>query len=1004
LHHLRSANFSRAVVRSYNSVRKASICFVLAVCAGPIQGAFAQEPESQAGQRSKQENAPSPIKQSNQTAFQFSIPAQDADDALTELAKQANTTLLFPFDLAQTVKTNSLEGNFTLNEALSKLLDGTELAVVTDSAGQVSIRSRSDVVAQNRKDEGEESVQEEDTSNALERIAVVGTRSSPRSVVESPVPLDIIGSESLRSQGNSDALSMLSTMVPSLNVNDQPINDATSLVRPANLRGMASDHTLLLVNGKRRHRSAVITFLGGGLSDGAQGPDISVIPAYALKQIEVLRDGAAAQYGSDAIAGVINFVLDDSDSGGSIALKTGTYSEGDGELFQIQANKGFRLGENGFLNATVEYRQQQGTSRSVQRDDAQGLIDAGNRLISSPAQIWGALDVNEDMKMSANAGWDIAPNYEGYALATYAHREISGGFYFRNPQTREGVFSETNEETGESRLLVGDLDGIGQGIRCPTIFLDDTNVLDNPDYLRIADNTTALGANCFAFNEWFPGGFTPQFGGTITDASVFAGVKTELDNGWAMDLSASVGYSDIAYRLSGTVNPSLGPDSPLSFSPGSVSQVERTFNLDFAKLIQSVFEEPISIAMGAEWRRETYFQKAGDDASYAADSLAFDPTTGASQGFSIGSNGFPGYQPQSAGHWSRSNWAVYIDLEFFLSEAWQFGVATRVEHFTDFGSTFDGKLSTRYKVNDLFALRGSINTGFKAPTVGQSNVINVTTAYSANGLEDQATLPPTDLISQQLGATPLTPEESVNFSLGVVMHVSDTFFATLDYFNIRLMDRISTTSAIPLSEADIQVLSANGRDDAANYNAAKFFTNDFDTQTQGVDLVVHYDFMVQDWKQTLLLAYNWTDTQVERVTLYPTMVDGEITLMPNLTTQRIRMLEDNLPAHRGSLTLEQYIGDFNFTWRATYYGKYYEDHLDASAGMDIYGSDTLTADAQVAWFFSPSWGVTLGVQNLFDTKPDSNPFSGEVGALYPPTSPGGINGAFYYLGLEYSVD
>ena len=498
MHHLRSANFSRAVVRSYNSVRKASICFVLAVCAGPIQGAFAQEPESQAGQRSKQENAPSPIKQSNQTAFQFSIPAQDADDALTELAKQANTTLLFPFDLAQTVKTNSLEGNFTLNEALSKLLDGTELAVVTDSAGQVSIRSRSDVVAQNRKDEGEESVQEEDTSNALERIAVVGTRSSPRSVVESPVPLDIIGSESLRSQGNSDALSMLSTMVPSLNVNDQPINDATSLVRPANLRGMASDHTLLLVNGKRRHRSAVITFLGGGLSDGAQGPDISVIPAYALKQIEVLRDGAAAQYGSDAIAGVINFVLDDSDSGGSIALKTGTYSEGDGELFQIQANKGFRLGENGFLNATVEYRQQQGTSRSVQRDDAQGLIDAGNRLISSPAQIWGALDVNEDMKMSANAGWDIAPNYEGYALATYAHREISGGFYFRNPQTREGVFSETNEETGESRLLVGDLDGIGQGIRCPTIFLDDTNVLDNPDYLRIADNTTALGANCFA--------------------------------------------------------------------------------------------------------------------------------------------------------------------------------------------------------------------------------------------------------------------------------------------------------------------------------------------------------------------------------------------------------------------------------------------------------------------------------------------------------------------------
>ncbi len=215
----------------------------------------------------------------------FSIPAQDADAALTELAKQANTTLLFPFDIAKRVKANALSGSFTLNEALVLLLEGTPLAVVTSAAGEISIRSRAALevkaqdgreVAKNKQDDGE---------HQLERIAVVGTRSTPRSVVDSPVPLDIIGSDALAAQGNSDVLSMLSSMVPSLSVNDQPINDATSLVRPANLRGMASDHTLLLVNGKRRHRSAVITFLGGGLSDGAQGPDISVIPAYALKQV-----------------------------------------------------------------------------------------------------------------------------------------------------------------------------------------------------------------------------------------------------------------------------------------------------------------------------------------------------------------------------------------------------------------------------------------------------------------------------------------------------------------------------------------------------------------------------------------------------------------------------------------------------------------------------------------------------------------------------------------------
>ncbi|BFT30973.1 TonB-dependent receptor [Alteromonas sp. D210916BOD_24] len=947
--------------------------------------------------------AETPNPPSSKSAYRFSIPAQNANEALTELAKQANTTLLFPFDLAKTVKTNALNGSYTLNQALQFLLEGTELAVVTDERGVLSIRSRASLTDNVPREQVVED-KTEDTGNSLERIAVVGTRSSPRSVVESPVPLDIIGSDALSSQGNSDVLSMLSVMVPSLNVNDQPINDASSLVRPANLRGMSSDHTLLLLNGKRRHRSAVITFLGGGLSDGAQGPDISVIPAYALQQVEVLRDGASAQYGSDAIAGVINFVLKDAREGGSVALKLGGYSEGDGELVQFQLNKGIGLGDTGFLNATAEYRQQNGTSRSVQRDDALALIASGNNFVADPAQIWGALDVGEDIKLALNSGVDLSESSKWYGFATAARREINGGFYFRNPQSREGVFSRTDPETGERRLIVADLDGLEYGIACPSITLDERNVLNDPNYLLIADNSTALGANCFAFTEWFPGGFTPKFGGTITDGSVSMGIKTELSNGWALDASASLGYSDIAYTLSNTVNPSLGPQTPTTFSPGSVSQVERTFNVDLTKLIQTVFDDPVSIAVGAEWRKETYFQKAGDVASYVAGPFALEPPRGLNQGFSIGSNGFPGYQPQSAGHWSRNNWALYADLEFYLSDAWQFGVATRVEHFTDFGSTFDGKLSTRYKFTEHFALRGSVNTGFKAPTVGQSNVINVTTAYSANGLEDQATLPPTDLISIQLGATPLTPEESVNFSFGAVMQLNDHFFATLDYFNIRLSDRISTTSAIPLTDEDIASLIAQGRTDAVKYNAAKYFTNDFDTKTQGVDLVVNYGFDSGTWRNTLLMAYNWTDTQVERVTRYTAYVDGEMQLLPNLTSARIRMLEDNLPAHRGTVTLEQVNQNWAFTWRVNYYGKFYEDHLDASAGMDVYGGALTTFDAQAAWQFLPTTKMVVGAQNLFDALPDVNPFKGEVGALYPPTSPGGINGAFYYLGIEHVLD
>ncbi len=933
-------------------------------------------------------------------ARSFDIVAQSADEALTEFARQANTTLLFPPELAEKITTNPLRGTYTVAEALAILLQGTELAMVVDEQGMVSVRSRA--VVNPETAQAADTQTHEDEDYPLERIAVVGTRSSARSAVESPVPLDVIGHDSLTSQGGGDVLSMLSVLVPSLNVNDQPINDATSLVRPANLRGMASDHTLILLNGKRRHRSAVITFLGGGLSDGAQGPDVSVIPAYALQQVEVLRDGAAAQYGSDAIAGVINFALKNDARGGSVAVKGGQYGQGDGEMLQVQGNVGLPLGDEGFINLTAEYRQQQATSRSVQREDATRLIEAGNEFVADPAQVWGTLDVDRDIKLAANLGWSINSQTEGYAFGTAAYRDIAGGFYFRNPHSRVGVFLHP-EQSSQRELLVADLDGVGLGIDCPRVLITGENVLDEPNYQQIAASDTDVGRNCFAFNEWYPGGFTPSFGGTITDGSVFGGIRHDFSSGWTIDMSASLGYSDISYTLKDTVNPSMGPDSPLSFSPGGVSQVERTINVDLVKQLDTGLDEPASVAAGAEWRRETYHQRAGDPASWLAGPYAFNPQTGVAQGFSVGSNGFPGYQPQSAGHWSRSNWALYSDLELFLNPEWQMGLAVRVERFSDFGSTFDGKLTSRYAINDVLALRGSVSTGFKAPTVGQSNVINVTTAYSANGLEDQATLPPTDLISIQLGATPLAPEESVNLSLGMVAYWDEALYFTLDYFNIRLHDRISTTTAIPLTDEDKAILARQGRSDASQYNAAKYFTNDFDTQTQGIDIVLHYAFDAGPVAHTLIGAYNWTDTQVERVTLYPTRLNnGEMAMLPNLSPQRIRMLEDNLPAHRATLSLEQQWAPFSLNWRINYYGKFYEDHLDASAGMDIEGQAVTTVDVEAAWQVTDALAFSLGAQNLFDKLPQENPHQGVVGALYPPTSPSGINGRFYYAGASWS--
>lgn len=943
------------------------------------------------------------------TKYQFNLESQRADLALTVFAQQASTTLLFPFEQAKNETANALQGSYTIELGLVKLLEGTGLYPIADESGSFTVKA---IVAEARK-KSTNKINEHSNSmlapktivsseKAIEKIAIVGTRSSPRSVIESPVPLDIINSQELTSQGSTDMLSMLSALVPSLNVNDQPINDAASLVRPANLRGMASDHTLVLVNGKRRHRSAVITFLGGGLSDGAQGPDISNIPASSIKQVEVLRDGAAAQYGSDAIAGVINFVLKDESSGGSLEARFGEYYEGDGQMQQLQANAGFSLFSNGFVNLSAEYKHQSATDRSIQRGDAFDLSAAGNQFISEPAQVWGTPKLNYDYKFSANAGYSLSSQSEAYLFANLAQRDIVGGFYFRNPHTRSGVYDGGLDENQIPLLLIGDLDGLNVGIECPAVQILDNNVLDDADYQIIADNSSDVGRNCFAFNEMLPGGFTPKFGGKLSDAAFAIGTTGETQNEWLYDLSVSLGYSKVEYSISDTINPSLGPDSPSTFSPGNAIQLEKSVNIDLSKQLNVGLIEPVNLAMGFEWRRENFKQQQGDLASYAVGPLGFNESTGKSQGFGIGSNGFPGFKPEVSGNWGRGNWALYIDLESQVNSSLLLGFAVRHEDFTDFGSTVDGKLSLRYKLFDDVAMRGSISSGFKAPTVGQSNVINVTTAFASGGLEDQATLPPTNPISIQLGATPLNPEQSINKSIGLVGKFNENIFITLDYFNIQLFDRISTTSALPLTQEDIDELLQQGVRDATSFSSAKYFTNDFDTTTQGIDLVFNYQFDLFGADSTIILAYNWTDTVIDRVTQYERFeADGTMFQESNLTAQRVRMIEDNLPAHRATLTFDQGFNQFHYYLRLSYFGGFYEDHLDASAGLDINAGAEYLVDFEIAYLIDENSQFALGVKNIFNNLPDTNPYANIVGAQYPPTSPMGINGGFYYLRTSY---
>ena len=392
-----------------------------------------------------------------------------------------------------------------------------------------------------------------------ERVVVVGSRAQPRSVTESPVPIDAIPFQDVVSQGATTLDYQLRNLIPSFNVATHPISDAATLVRPASLRNLSHDHTLILVNGKRRHRSSVIAWFGG-VTDGAQGPDISTIPSIALRQVEVLRDGASAQYGSDAIAGVINFLLKDDRAGGSFELNTGTYRPGDGDSYSIAGNVGLPLGETGFANLSLEYGNANPTDRSVQRLDAAALIAAGNTHVRDPAQVWGNPRIEDDLKLFGNFGHLFANQVQLYGWANYADKKVTEGFFFRNPNSRQSIYSLDGGET----LLIGDVlqaRGLGSA-NCPVVRV--ANNVPDPDALA----QVFADPNCFSFQEIAPGGFTPQFGGIVTDESVVAGVRRIADNGLTWDASASYGAHESDFFFLNTVNASLGPETPRNFDPG----------------------------------------------------------------------------------------------------------------------------------------------------------------------------------------------------------------------------------------------------------------------------------------------------------------------------------------------------------------------------------------------------------------------------------------------------
>ena len=830
----------------------------------------------------------------------------------------------------------------------------------------------------------------------LEEIRVVGSRSAGRSAADSPVPVDVIDADSLRHYGSTDMNDLLSATVPSYKVFQYGIGVESALVRPAKLRGLPPDSTLVLVNGKRRHRSSAITRWSYGLASGSHGTDIASIPSIALKRVEVLRDGAGAQYGSDAVAGVLNFVLRDAPEGGSLETNLGQYYHGDGDRANIAANIGLPLTEAGFANLSFEFTNADSTSRSVQRDDARRLIEHGNAFIrKSAAQVWGAPDVKYDYKFFGNLGLDLGDEHRLYAFGNYAEREIEDTFYWRNPASFPGVFVQGNE------LLVADLSADGMSGNCPTIATSD----------YVAQGPAALAAlagqdNCYSLAQAFPGGFTPRFRGVVNDWSLVFGLRGSLRSahalldGWDYDLSAGFGQNSMDTYLRNSVNPNLiglKAAIPTQYRTRRYEERDKIFNLDLSRPFDTgLFASALNVAFGLEYREETFESGTGEPNSYLRDDGL------ARQGLAVAVSGHPGTSPAEATQASRDSFGAYLDLEADVLTEVLLTAAGRFEHHAGIGESLNGKLAARWNLlDDSLALRGSIGTNFRAPTVGQANYRNITSSLNAETGELDLTyvLSGNDPIAQQKGGKPLSPEHSTSFSLGAVITLGN-LSVTADYYNMEVRRRIMLSQNFLLTAADKAALAAAGIDllmHGGGGGQVSYFNNDFSTTTQGLDVVATYPLEWLDGRAGATMftfAGNWNTTKVD-------------TRNPQITNDlRAAQIENTDPEFRFTLSADHSWGPWRLLTRLHYYDDFKDFPIFRPTNpVHAHARALLDLEASYTFFDGAFSGVrlALGAQNLFDTYPTRNKYAGHHGMKYPVVSPYGYNGGLYYLraGFEW---
>jgi iron complex outermembrane receptor protein len=833
-------------------------------------------------------------------------------------------------------------------------------------------------------------------------IVVLGTRRTDRTLATSPSPVDVISSAELTSQPAANMIDALKNIVPSFYAGQNSISDASTFVRSPSLRGLSGDQVLVMINGKRYNRSALVQVYGGsdtGLGRGAQGPDISAIPSLAIGNLQVLREGATAQYGSDAIAGVLNYGLRE-DQGIELVGRAGQYYAGDGESYQIAGNAGVK-GDWGFINVTGEYVDEGQTSRGRTRPSAanfaQNFPALANQLPNYPlpVQIWGN-SPSHGFKSVYNSAINVTDSSKIYVFANYAQSKGNQSFNYRASVSSTAV--DTNGVV-RNQGANGAFNNTFFLTPCPT----GNATCPSGGFVR--------DGNTFRFGTLYPAGFTPRFVGKTQEAYGVLGYKG-TSGAFSYDLSGTLARNKLSLSMYDSANFSYGPATQTSFDFGDLIQKETNFNADFTYAADLGLAAPLTISAGGEFRKETYEQTAGDTQSYAAGPYAiaqqlFTQTapgvyvasgTTAAQG--VGASGYAGTSPATAGKFSQKAYAAYVGLETDLTDALTVGAAGRYEHYNTFGDAWVGKVNALYKFADVFSVRGSFGTGFHAPSPGQSNVSIVTTSFN-NGVAFQAgTYPTNTAVAQYYGASNLTPEKSTNYGLGFILEPVRGMTVTVDGYRINLRNRIGLTSPFIVTAADLAAQPALLPVGVGGQ--VQYFTNGFKTRTQGIDVVGTYRTRFSEAELNFSLAYNYNDT---KVTEFDARVVG---------TAQLIDAENLAPKHRVVFNAGWTLDNLSLNVRENYYSSFTsaQDYGQTNGVPNQVFSGKFVTDLELSYTFAEHFTVAVGAQNFTDEHPDRlkptstvqiYPLTGGTsdGQVYPRNGgPFGFNGGFYYTRLR----